>query len=343
MKRALLILSIIAASAGAVTALPVLGYSSSTGFLFGGYLVTSLGTGHPGNSFSLDTYYGTAGVIKFQPSVTLILPGGILSTNLECRKILDKDWFGWGNNTDPDSTATMDIEMVHLVSEYTMPLSENFSVTAGLDARHSSVFHREESYLWSRMPGQQFNPTQTAGICGGVTAVFPTPVSGDFLVAANAFFQAGDVSYSGITGRVRLQVRPWNQGEVALGTRLHKHFNVEETPVPYTSGIGSHNDFRGYSDYRFTGSVWALGQFEVRQTVLTLKDQEGRTALTLALAGFAEAGRSAESIEDLSAEDIHTDFGGGIRIGAHEQAMMRMDAAWGDEGMVLSTGFDSAF
>ncbi len=343
MKYAIFILSIAAAAAGAFTVLPVLGYSSSTGFLLGGYLVTQIGSDQPVTMFSVDTYYGTAGVIKFQPALTQVIHQGILNSNLECRKILDKNWFGWGNNTDPDSFATMDIEMVHLTSVYTLPLSENFSVSAGLDARHSSVFNREESYLWERIPGEVFNPTQTAGASAAVTGVFPVPVNGDLLFETQGFFQAGDVSYSGISGRVRLQVRPWEGGELAAGTRLYRHFNVEETPVPYTSGIGAHNDFRGYSDYRFTGGAWVLGQFEARQRILTLKDENGQPALTLAVAGFAEAGRSGENIGELSMDDLHTDAGGGIRIGANQQAMMRMDAGWGDQGMILSTGFNSAF
>jgi hypothetical protein len=303
----------------------------------------NLDTPPSGNRFAVDAYYGTAGVIKFQPVFTRVFSSGILNTSLECRKILERDWFGWGNNTDPDSSATMDFEMYHLLAEYTLPLSGNVFLTAGIDARHSSVFNREESILWSRMPGQVFDATLTTGLTGTVTGIFPASSKGDILLEANGFFQEGDVSYAGITGRTRLQERLWNGGEIALGARIHRQFNVSETPIPYTSGIGAQNDFRGFSDLRFTGPIWAIAQFEVRQSILTLKDEAGQPALVLQLAAFTEAGRTAESFGKMSIHGVHTDVGGGVRLGVGGDAMMRIDTAWGDEGMVLTTGFHSAF
>ena len=342
MKHALSALALAAAAAGAVTALPILGYSSSTGFLIGGFVITQLEQSPPGSSASLDAYYGTAGVIKFQPSLTLVTDNGLFETSLECRKVLNKSWFGWGNQTDPDSTAEMDYEKYDLLAQYSMPLTGNLFVTAGLDARFSTVFNREESILWDRVPGGGFNETLTAGLTGGITAVFPGPLAGNILLEARGFFQRGDASYAGVTGRARIQTRPWENGTLALAGRLHRHFNVKETPVPFTSGIGANVDFRGYSDNRFTGSVWTIAQLEVEQRLFQLVDEEGNPALSLKVAAFMEAGHTADSFGDLSMDDLHTDFGGGIRIGASDQAQMRIDAAWGDEGMVLSTGFDSA-
>lgn len=342
MKNALIALALVAAAAGAVTALPILGYSSSTGFLIGGFIVTALEQSPPGSSLSVDAYYGTAGVIKFQPALNLVTGNGLLQSSLECRKIIDKNWFGWGNETDPDSSAEMDYEMYDLLAEYSMPLSENVFLTGGVDARFSTVFNREESPLWDRMPGQEFGETFTAGLSGGITAVFPAPLSGNFLLEARGFFQEGDASYSGLTGRARMQTSPWKNGSLAMAGRIHRHFNIDQTPIPYTSGIGANVDFRGYSDNRFTGSVWTVAQIEAEQLLLRVRDEEGNTALTFKAALFAEAGRTAETFSSLTAENIHTDFGGGIRIGASDQAQMRIDAAWGDEGMVLSTGFNSA-
>lgn len=342
MKAALIVLTVAAAVSGAVTILPILGYSSSTGFLIGGYMIQGFETIPPGSSFSLDAYYGTAGVIKFQPSFTRVFHGGVLNTYLECRKLLEKKWFGWGNQTSPDSSALMDLEMNRLSGNYTFPLSSRVFITTGVEARHSSVFNREESILWDRMPGQVFDATLTAGLNGGITAVFPGPVKGDILLEAGGFFQTGDVSYSGLSGRARIQARPWSGGQLALGSRLNRHFGIQSTPIPYTSGIGANVDFRGFSDHRFTGPVWAIAQFEVSQLVVEFKNEENEPALSLTLAAFTEAGRVAGSFGEMTMKNIHTDIGGGIRIGAGGEATMRMDAAWGDEGMVLSTGFQSA-
>ncbi len=342
MKTALILLAAAAAVSCAATVLPILGYSSSTGFLIGGYMVTGIQTDPPGSSFSVDAYYGTAGVIKFQPSFTRIFHGGALNSYLECRRILEKKWFGWGNDTDPDSSALMDFEMYRLSGNYTFPVSGGIFITAGVEARHSSVYNREESALWDRMPGQVYDATLTAGLSGGITGVCPGPMEGDMLLEARGFFQTGDVSYSGLTGRARIQARPWSGGQLALGSRLHRHFGIQSTPIPYTSGIGANVDFRGYSDHRFTGPVWAIAQFEVSQLVAELRNEEGEPALSLTLAAFTEAGRTAESFGEMTMKNIHTDIGGGVRIGAGGEATMRMDAAWGDEGMVLSTGFQSA-
>jgi len=342
MKHALSILALAAAVAGAVTALPILGYSSSTGFLIGGLIVKQLEQNPPGSSISLDAYYGTAGVIKFQPSLVLVTGNGVLQTSIECRKILEKSWFGWGNDTDPDSSAEMDYEKYNLLAEYSMPLTSNLFITAGLDGRFSTVFNREESVLWNEIPGGVFGETFTAGLSGRITAVFPGPLHGNVLLETGGFFQEGDVSYAGVTGRARLQTYPWENGTLATAIRLHRQFNTEETPIPFTPGIGANVDFRGFSDNRFTGSVWTVAQIELEQKLFQLVDDQGKPALSMKVAAFMEAGRTADSFGGLSLEDVHTDVGGGIRIGASDQAQMRIDAAWGDEGMVLSTGFNSA-
>ncbi|PIE52638.1 hypothetical protein CSA37_05250 [Candidatus Fermentibacteria bacterium] len=337
MKIATALLVTVTASASlALTALPTAGYSSSTGLILGGFLITD-------SQFSLDGYYGTAGVIKFQPSYTAELKNGIISTELEYRKMLKKKWFGWGNDTDGDSTATMDIEMFHLTGSYTAPITEELLITAGLDARHSTVYNMESSPLWSMMQGREFNPVLTIGPMLKLTLIRQAPMNGEALLETGGFFQTGDVSYGGFASRGRLTLKPWNGGETALGARYYRHFGVEQTPVPYTSSLGSQTDFRGYSDYRFTGEAWLIGQFEVRQTLLTLTDSENISRFSFGFAAFAEAGRTAVKASELTLENLHTDIGGGIRIGTGQDAKMRIDAAWGDEGMKISAGFDSAF
>lgn len=342
MKHAMVILFTAAAVAAALTALPILGYSSSTGLLIGGYLIHPPSGWPPGSAVSLDAYYGTAGIIKFNPSVMVTLPGGVLTCSLESRKVLSEKWFGWGNDTDPDSSLEMDHEIHNLTAEYLFPLSGNLIATTGVDARFSTVFNRESGPLWSTVPGDVFGETFSAGLTARLTAVYPAPLYGDFLLETSGFFQEGDVSYAGITGRARLQARPWEGGEITLGTRLHRQFGVADTPLPYTSGIGANSNFRGYSDNRFTGTWWTVSQLEVRQRILQLPGEDGEPGVSLGLAAFAETGRTAEAFTELGEGPYHSDIGGGIRIGVSPQAKMRLDAGWGDEGMVISAGFDSA-
>ena len=341
MKTTILAVALFAAAASAFTALPALGYSASSGFIIGGYLLFPLAT--PGDQFTIDTYYGTAGVIKFQPGLVRRFSNGFSVSTLEYRKVLSKKWYGWGNNTDPDSSAAMDYEKQNFLANLTVLSGSGFSFTGGLDIRHSAIFNREESILWERLPGDVFSSTWTAGLSGRITYTVPVPHDGSVLFAADGFFQAGDVSYSGITGMIRGTVNPWESGTIALGGRIHRQFNVSETPVPYASGIGQNVNFRGYSDYRFTGPVWTLYQLQVKNDLFTAHDFEGNHLLTIAAVAFAEAGSVAERPGDLSTESLHTDLGLGLRFEIQHGAEMRIDAAWGDEGMLIQTGFDQAF
>lgn len=341
MRQTILTLILITAAASAFTALPALGYSASSGFILGGYLLFPLAA--PGDQFTIDTYYGTAGVIKFQPGMVRRFNSGLHVSTLEYRKVLAKKWYGWGNNTDPDSSAAMDYEKQNLLANYTVFSDNGFSFTGGLDVRHSTIFNREESTLWERLPGDVFSSTWTAGLSGRVTYTVPVSLDGDVLFSADGFFQAGDVSYSGLTGMIRGTVNPWERGTIALGGKIHRQFKASETPVPYASGIGQNVNFRGYSDYRFTGPVWTLYQLQVKNDLYSIHDFEGNHLLTIAMVVFAEAGSVAERFEKLSINELHTDLGLGLRFEIQHGAEMRLDAAWGDEGMLIQTGFDQAF
>jgi len=343
MRKTVLTIILVAAAANAFTALPVLGYSASSGFILGGYMLFPLAPMPSGCQLAVDTYYGTAGVIKFQPTLTRAFHSGLLTSALEYRNVKEKDWFGWGNSTDSDSSASMDFEKRNFTADFTFPAGKGFFLSGALDVRQSTVFNREDSPLWDRLPGEVFNSTWTAGARGRIGWITRTPLNGDLLLSTEAFFQAGDVSYGGITEKIRATSEPWSGGEIAVGATIHRQFNIKNTPIPYASGIGQNNNFRGYSDYRFTGPVWTLFQMEVKNDVLNLRDSDGNPVLTVAVAVFAEAGEVAESSGDLTAEGLHTDFGFGFRLGVQSDAEMRADAAWGDEGMMIQTGFDRAF
>ncbi len=341
MRKTILALIFICSLASAFSALPTLGYSASSGFIFGGFLIFPLDP--PTGQFTVNTYYGTAGVIKFQPGLVRIFDSGILSSSLDYRKVKEKEWYGWGNSTDADSFAMMDFEKANLTVDFTVPAGEGFFVTAGLDVRHSSVFNREESVLWNRLPGDVFGSTWTGGLGGRIDYLVATPVNGDLFVSTGGFFQAGNVSYSGVSGKIRGTVRPWNSFEIALGTRVHRQFGIEDTPIPDVSGLGQNENFRGYKDYRFTGPVWALHQFEVRKDFFSLGGAEGEQSATFGLSAFAEAGEVAEEFSELSVSRQHTDYGCGVSIKLNSSALMRIDAAWSDEGMLIQSAFGQSF
>ncbi len=337
----MLILIFVTSLVSAFSVLPTLGYSASSGFIFGGYFLFPFPSAT--GQLTINTYYGTAGVIKFQPGLIRKFDSGLLTSSLDYRKIVEKEWYGWGNTTDPDSSAAMDFEMANLLVDFTIPAGSNFFLTGGLDVRHSTVFNREESILWERLPGDVYASTWTAGLNGKIDYVIPAPLNGDMLVSAKGFFQAGDVSYSGVTGKIRGTVRPWTGGEIALGARAHRQFNIKDTPIPDISGIGQNENFRGYSDYRFTGPVWTLYQLEVRNDLFSLGDTDTDKSLTVGMTIFAEAGEVAEEFSGLSISELHTDFGCGLRLKINPAAEIRLDAAWGDEGMLIQSTFGQSF
>lgn len=341
MKKTVLTLLLVVTMASGFSALPTLGYSASSGFIFGGYLLFPFrdATGH----MSVNTYYGTAGVIKFQPGIVKNFDIGLLVSTLDYRKVIEKECFGWGNATDPDTFALMDFEKANLVVDLTIPAGDRLFFTGGLDVRHSSIFNREENILWERLPGDVFGSTWTAGLNGRIDYQVPVPFNWNVLLSTRGFFQAGDVSYGGVTGKIRGTVRPWTGGEIALGARAHRQFNIADTPVPYMSGIGQNENFRGYMDYRFTGPVWALYQLEVRNDLFTLGDVEAGKSLTIGVTAFAEAGEAAEEFEELSISRLHTDYGCGLNVKLNPSAQMRIDAAWSDEGMLVQSAFGLSF
>jgi len=341
MKITLLVLLGLTLVANAFTALPALGYSSSAGFIIGGYFVFPMMESQ--SLFSIDTYYGTNGVIKFQPNLIKKTDWGFLESSLEIRKVLERNWYGWGNETDGDSTALMDFEKGNLLFGFAAPLGDKFFIASGLDVRHSSIFNREQSNLWDNMPGEVYASTWTGGLYGEAGVNIPIPLNGNLLVATDGFFQMGDVSYSGVTTKIKGTVSPWNRAELSLGGRVHKQFNIEETPIVYGSGIGQNLNFRGYNDYRFSGAVWSLAQIELEQDLFTLKNPEELPLLTMSIAVFAENGTVADSFDNLSFGDSHYDYGCGVRFELNPEAKMRVDTAWGDNGMLIQTGFDRAF
>ncbi|MCP4647910.1 MAG: hypothetical protein GY852_09305 [bacterium] len=77
--------------------------------------------------------------------------------------------------------------------------------------------------------------------------------------------------------------------------------------------------------------------------MFSLHDFEGNHILTGSFAAFAEAGEAAEEFNKLSTGGLHTDVGAGFRFMLQPNAEMRIDAAWGDDGMLIQSGFDQAF
>jgi len=94
----------------------------------------------------------------------------------------------------------------------------------------------------------------------------------------------------------------------------------------------SSKTLRGYESQRFRGERVLLFQGEYRI--------EAAPALEVAL--FADAGTVAVLRTD-PLGDLRADWGVGLRLKTHEAVLVRMDAAWGDEGFKFALRFSPVF
>jgi hypothetical protein len=115
----------------------------------------------------------------------------------------------------------------------------------------------------------------------------------------------------------------YSQDDPAPGARV---------PFYLQAWLGNSKTLRGYESQRFRGERVLLFQGEYRI--------EAAPALEVSL--FADAGSVAVLRTD-PLEDFRTDWGVGLRIKTHEAVLVRMDAAWGDEGFKFALRFSPVF
>ena len=142
-------------------ALPLVSYSSGSGLLYGAD-VQAVFDGSPGGEFSTMAYGTTrGGQYEF---FTARIPGGESSWYLtgEHEQKLGHDFFGWGNSGDPDSSLEYDRESDVISIGRTQTFGP-FEARVGAEARHSSVFDREEGGLWDGLPGGSVPTGWSAG------------------------------------------------------------------------------------------------------------------------------------------------------------------------------------
>jgi hypothetical protein len=134
-------------------------------------------------------------------------------------------------------------------------------------------------------------------------------------------------------GRVYLPLGH-RQRVLALRTYYSQDDPAPGARVPFylQASLGSSKTLRGYESQRFRGERVLLLQGEYRV--------EAAPALEVAL--FVDAG-TVSVLRDDPLGDFRTDWGVGLRIKTHEAVLVRMDAAWGDEGFKFALRFSPVF
>jgi len=332
-------------AAQAVTVLPGVGYSTSTGFVIGGIASQTLldTEGDEAGSITLKASYGTAGLVSFGPEFTYDTGSGIWEASARYMRLMEKKWYGWGNGTDPGYFTLMDFEKQNIEVSYSPKLIGNLYLRTGLDFRHSTVYNREDSPLWAENRSDRYSSTWTAGGSLGLTYRIGIPLGSMLVTEFVAEAQTGDVDYSSLEGSINTGFLLPAGAQLSVETILHRHFNIEETPLPYTSYVGQGHRFRGYSDFRFTGPVWGLASMEIQKLFTEIRVPVINESWGIGLSVFADAGQVAEEVSGLRMDRFHTDVGFGVRLLTHDKMLLKGDLAWGDEGVVISGGIDQAF
>lgn len=329
----------------ALSVFPVLGYSSSTGFLIGGTAAQpiltpdSLQTG----IYTLGILYGTTGMVTVRADGARALPTGSRQCSLEYERLMDRDWFGWGNNTHPDTTAEMDYEKQGISVLFGRAVGRGLLLHAGVAVRHSSVYKRQESPLWDATPSTRFGSTWTLGPDAGVTFNHGLPGEPRYSAGFTGSFQTGSVTYGSISGRLSAWLPAPGELEMGFVLKASRHLGADQTPTPYAPCIGGAQGFRGYSDFRFTGPVWVLCSAEARRMLVSFDVPLFDRPWQAGLAVFADAGQVAESFSGLCMKRFHYDSGVGLRLLTHDYLMLNVDGAWGDEGLMVTAGIEHPF
>ncbi len=148
--KPLLFTLLASAAAAEVAVLPLVSYSSGSGLLYGAILHAARGGG--GAEVSIMAY-GTARGGQYESFGVRIPRGGsVWFASASHEQLLDHDFCGWGNRGDPDESLEHDRESDVISIGRTQTFGP-FEARVGAEARHSSVFDREEGDLWDGLPG----------------------------------------------------------------------------------------------------------------------------------------------------------------------------------------------
>ncbi len=339
------LLILVTANTQALSLFPTAGYSSETGLLLGGTLMApilspdSLQTG----LYTIGAYYGTSGVVSVKADAVRAMSMGGVRFSGRYQRLLEADWFGWGNRTDPDTSAVMDFEKQNLSILFSRVLAPGLMFQAGISARHTTVYDREESELWERAPSTRFGSTWTLGPDAGISLGGGGIEGFRWSAGLSGSCQTGDVTYGCITSQFSAWVPAPGRLELGVSATAARHYGTADTPIPFMPSLGQSQGFRGYSDFRFTGPVLLLCSAEIRKMLLTISVPVFNQPWQAGVAVFADAGQVADSISGLAFGRFHGDAGAGLRLLTQDRLMLKFDGAWGDEGLCISAGVENPF
>ncbi|NLP04872.1 hypothetical protein GX411_02825 [Candidatus Fermentibacteria bacterium] len=333
------------AAAAELGVLPMISYSSSSGFLYGLRADAVLESGR-GGMLTAMAYWTTRGG-QYQ-SFGAVLPRGrgAWRLSLSHDQLRGTDFYGWGNGGDPDSSLEYDREVDKAYFGRLQEIAGRLTVEAGAEVRHSSAFDLEDGPLWEGLPSLETASLWTAGPRLGIALDCPG-IPGSLEAVFN--HQAGSgMSYSSVSlSRTAFFGLPADV-DLCLRYCLGYHSGIEETPFPFLPALGPDELLRGYDTNRFYGPWTAVANAELRKVILSAGcsgdgGAGGGPALTAGAALYADAGQVAGGFGGLRQDRYHTDAGIGARIGIGP-TLVRIDCTvLSPEGLKLELAFGQPF
>ncbi len=344
MRTMLAPLILTAVSAARLSVMPIVSYSSSTGFLYGGR-IDALTGGRPRGALSLMAYGTTrGGQYQSVDLMTLEEAGGWRLYGVH-DQLLGADFYGWGNGGDPDTSAGYDREIDRVGAGRVQQFGDALTLEIGLEARHSTAWDREESALWETAPALRTASSWSIGPDAALSAGLPLGgvVGYDRIGYA---YQSGDgFDYHEIRNDLAVFVDMPSGFVIGTHGMIRHHMGVEETPLPFLPSLGPEDLLRGYANERFRGAWAMVANLELQRPLLTFMIDRRTLEPTMLLgaAVYVDAGQVAEEPAGFRWDRLHPDAGIGLRF-VFGLTKVRMDfTILSPEGFTMDLAFGDPF
>jgi hypothetical protein len=327
----------LSASAARIALLPVFSYSGDTGFVYGA--MAGLQT-DSGAMLTLAGYAGTRG--GQSESFGAVVPDarGAWTVALSHDQLVGREFYGWGNGGDPDSSLEYDSETDRMLAGRSLALGR-LTFEIGAEVRHTSSYDIEDGDLWQTLPALTTRSTWSAGPAAGITLRgFPGSAG---RITLSACHQAGGGGDYTETELETVYFAPLG-ASLLLGLRYCAAFHpgADETPLGFMPGLGEPELLRGYPSDRFRGAWTHVDNLELRRPLFFLPGP-GNSPASVVAAVFADAGQVADEPDGTTWGGWHADAGAGLRL-CLGPAVIRLDCALlGEEGMALGASLGDSF
>lgn len=332
---------LLAAPLSAWNVVPLLSYSTSSGFLFGGVVNHNMLPPFRPFAFSTMAYVYTDGSVSARPQLLVPSGDGIFRFGVNFDVDRKNKFFGWGNSGSDDIYGEYAAEVFEGTGSYSFSPLGGFLLTGGFMGRHSTVYGRSADPLWDQTPSDLFGSIWTFGPYLEGRWLFPGLIDG--YLSGSFDLQTGDDMTYTRTGASAAVFSPVGGSTVPCArVRLRRHTDSGSTPFPFLPSLGGSSGLRGYNDGRFMGNWSLLVNAELRHRVFSLRiDDENRFDFSLVL--FGDAGQVADHLDGLAWDRFHLDGGLGARMSLPGGGTLRADFALSPEGLGIQMGIGELF